>query len=421
MAQNPNQPRAYDVVLGGKTPTPIDGAVLGGLSGVKRRLLSPVVTQRVDALKETLKYGQQGKDLLIWGLKDSSWQVRQTAYLLLREPDKLISKSSHEPALKQALQDYNPYQLFQCLYRHSTPHSTAYSVTISPDSQLLISGGNDKNIKVRSLHTGRILRTFSGHSGSVYAVAISPDGQTLVSGSWDSTIKVWNLNTAGGSIAQGIASTSRILGDGLLQTLSGHSAEVNSVTISPDGQTLVSGSEDETINLWELRTGELKTTLTGHSKGVKSVAVSPDGKTLASGSADETINLWNLRTGELLRTLAGHSNGVKSVAISPDGQILVSSGQDKTIQLWHLHTGELYSRLTEHWGEVNSVVISSDGQTLISGSRDETIRLWHLATGAQLYSLEGHQAAVAGVAISPDGQKIVSSSWDQTIRVWGVR
>lgn len=416
MAQNPNQPRAYDAVLGGQTPAPVDGAVLGGLPGVKRRLVSSVVAQRVTALKEALKYGQSGLDLVIDALKDSSWQVRQTAYSLLQ--------GSNDPSLQQALEEYNPYQLIQCLYRHSTPQSTTYSVAISPDGQILVSGGSDKTIKVRSLHTGRILRTLSGHSGSVYAVAISPDGQTLVSGSWDKTIKLWSLNTvgnAGGTPApRGVAPTRRILSDGLLHSLSGHSGEVNSVAISPDGRTLASGSEDQTIKLWDLRTGKLLSTLTGHSDGVKSVAFSPDGNTLVSGSADYTIKLWHPQTGELIHTLSGHSNWVKSTAISPDGSLLASGSQDKTIKLWHLHTGELLSTLSGHWGEVNSVVISSDGHTLVSCSWDETIRLWHMGTGTELHSLEGHQGGIACVAISPDGQKIVSGSWDQTIRVWGV-
>lgn len=416
MIKNSNQPRAYDVVLGDQIPVPVNGAVLGGLPGVKRRLLNPAVAQRVAALKETLQYGQEGKDLLIWALKDASWQVRQTAYQLLEQFNQLMGKQADEPTLKQALQESNPYQLFQCLYRHPTRQFTAYSIQISPDGQLLISGGSDKIITIRSLSSGKVLRTLSGHSGSVYTVAVTPDGQTVVSGSSDNTIKVWDLRTA---LIQ-----SRALSDGLICTLSGHSAEVTCVAISLDGKVLVSGSNDTTIQVWQLPVGgevpvSPSQTLTGHLDEVKSVAMSPDGQILASGSTDETIQLWNLQTGERLQTIDAHNQGVKAMTFSSDGKILVSGGEDKTIKLWQLPTGDLLQTLSGHWGEVNSLSISPDGQTLVSASWDQTIRLWHLATGAHLHSLEEHLDSIAAIAISPDGQKIVSSSWDKTIRVWG--
>ncbi|MFM6499032.1 MAG: protein kinase domain-containing protein [Dolichospermum sp.] len=122
----------------------------------------------------------------------------------------------------------------------------------------------------------------------------------------------------------------------LQQTLTGHSSSVYSLAYSPDGQTLASGSSDNTIKLWNPRTGELLQTLTGHSDGVSEITYSPDGQTLASGSHDRTIKLWNPRTGELLQTLTGHSNSVRSLAYSPDGQTLASGSEDKTIKIWRL-------------------------------------------------------------------------------------
>ena len=77
-----------------------------------------------------------------------------------------------------------------------------------------------------------------------------------------------------------------------LLTLTGHEDTVVSVAISPDGQTLVSGSQDKTIKVWELSTGKLVHTLTGHADEVWSVAISPDGQTLVSGSRDKTIKVW---------------------------------------------------------------------------------------------------------------------------------
>ena len=145
------------------------------------------------------------------------------------------------------------------------------------------------------------IRTLTGHENPVHSVAISPDGQTLASGSDNQTIKLWNLKT----------------GD-LLHTLTEHTDWVWSVVISPDGQTLVSGSYDNTIKLWNLKTGDLLHTLTEHKSFVLSVAFSPDGQTLASGSGDSTIKLWNLKTGDLLRTLTGHE---RDVGVSPSVQM----------------------------------------------------------------------------------------------------
>ena len=164
---------------------------------------------------------------------------------------------------------------------------------------------------------GNLLQTLTGHSNWVWSVAYSPDGQTLASGSLDNTIKLWNVNTGN-----------------LLQTLKGHSELVNSVAYSPDGQTVASGSLDKTIKLWNINTGNLLQTLEGYYI----VAYSPDGQTLAlaSGSDDKTIKLWDVNTGNLLQTLEGHSNSVLSVAYSPDGQTVASGSLDNTIKIWRL-------------------------------------------------------------------------------------
>ncbi|MEH2201094.1 AAA-like domain-containing protein, partial [Nostoc sp.] len=117
-----------------------------------------------------------------------------------------------------------------------------------------------------------------------------------------------------------------------------HSKPVNSVVFSPDGKTLASASDDETIKLWNLDTGKEINTLKGHSDWVNSVVFSPDGKTLASASGDKTIKLWNLDTGKVINTLKGHNDSVYSVVFSPDGKTLASASGDKTIKLWNLET-----------------------------------------------------------------------------------
>jgi hypothetical protein len=114
--------------------------------------------------------------------------------------------------------------------------------------------------------------------------------------------------------------------------LEGHTAAVYSVTWSPDGKTLASGSLDKTVKLWDAATDKLLSTL--YSGAVQSVAWSPDGKTLASGSFDRTVKLWDAATGKLSATLKGHNDAVFSVAWSPDGKTLASGSFDKTVKLW---------------------------------------------------------------------------------------
>jgi len=205
-----------------------------------------------------------------------------------------------------------------------------------------------------------------------------------------------------------------------LRTLRGHTAAVFSVALSADGQTLVSGSLDKTIKVWNLSTGKEIRTLTGHTDAIWSVALSADGRTLVSGSLDKTIKVWNLSTGKELRTLTGHKYDIRSVVLSADGRTLVSGSLDKTIKVWNLSTGKELRTLKGHTSGVTCVVLSADGQTLVSGSSDHTIKVWNLSIGKEIRTLIGHTDAVTSVVLSADGQTLVSGCWDATIMWWGM-
>src|SRR6185312_10601247 len=247
----------------------------------------------------------------------------------------------------------------------------------------------------------KLLRTLEGHQGPVHSVAFDPQGETLASGSDDNTVKLWDAGSGK-----------------LLRTLGGHWDWVLSVAFDPQGGTLASGSKDNKVKLWEVRSGKRLRTLEGHQGAVWSVAFDPQGGTLASGSEDKTVKLWETRSGKRLRTLEGHQRDVYSVAFDPQGGKLASGSSDHTVKLWEARSDELLHTLEGHQKAVWSVAFDPKAGTLASGSWDNTVRLWEVRSGKLLRTLEGHTEAVDIVSFSPDGRLLASKSGDSTIRLW---
>lgn len=115
---------------------------------------------------------------------------------------------------------------------------------------------------------------------------------------------------------------------------------VESVAWSPNGSTLVSGSDDYTVQIWDPIKATCLKTLTGHNSFVWSVMYSPDGNGIASSSDDDTVKVWDVATGKCLHTLVGHGDDVRTVVYNPNGTRLASGSDDHTIKLWNPKTGE---------------------------------------------------------------------------------
>ena len=164
-----------------------------------------------------------------------------------------------------------------------------------------------------------------------------------------------------------------------VHTLHGHTSLVTSVAYSPDGSNIVSGSQDNTIRIWNATTGQsVASPFQGHTKPITSVAYSPDGTNIVSGSQDKTIRVWNSRTGQSVADpFWGHADYVISVAYSPDGTNIVSGSEDKTIRVWNPITGQsVAGPFQGHTRPVTSVAYSPDGTYVVTGSRDFSIKVW---------------------------------------------
>ncbi|KAJ3471850.1 hypothetical protein MRS44_001949 [Fusarium solani] len=162
------------------------------------------------------------------------------------------------------------------------------SVTFSPDMQLIASGSEDGSITVWETSTGARLTRLEGpegHRKSILSVAFSPDGETLVSASFDQTIKLWHLGMP--------IQTQSTWEVKCIKTLQGHMNILNSVTFTPDGNGLLSGFRDSSLEFWDRKTGMAQFMLQGHTDTIYSVAVSPRGGIFATASADGEARVWS--------------------------------------------------------------------------------------------------------------------------------
>ncbi len=204
--------------------------------------------------------------------------------------------------------------------------SDVESVAFSPDNARVVTGSRDKTVEIWDVQTGAILRLLDGQ-GEVFSVAYSPDGRFVAAGSGSSgsgspgRVSVWDANTGA-----------------LLWTRNAHSERCLCVTFSADGLTLGSAGNDNTVRLWNPKTGQLKQMLEAHDVlMVCGVAFSPDGKQVASGGSDGRARLWDLAKNEIVRAFPRQESTVQSVAFAPDGKLLACGGANGVVNLWRVH------------------------------------------------------------------------------------
>jgi WD40 repeat protein len=302
------------------------------------------------------------------------------------------------------------------------------SVAFSPDGKRLATGAGwgsvtgaliDRAVRVWDAETGQELYSVKGHASEVTSVAFSPDGSRLASACRDGTVKVWDATTS---------QEARAVPAGIL---------------SPAGKHLA-GAVGNEVKVWDTQTGRETLTLTGHTARVESVAFSPDGQRLVSAAADRTVKVWDAQTGRELLTFKGFAGpvddrdsvlgGMGLVAFSPDGQRLVSGARPlpgqgprasgplpgqgprasgplpgqgpRLIKVWDAQTGkELFSLQSAGMG-----VFSPDGKRLASGSK-----VWDSQTGKELLTLQG--GGGGSLFFSLDGRRLTSLGVGR-LKVW---
>jgi WD40 repeat protein len=242
-------------------------------------------------------------------------------------------------------------------------------------------------------------------------VVFSPEGRRLFYASEEGTLVLWDVAT--GEEIKRWEKQGRVV----------------SAALSPDGrQAMIGFSTDQKkasqINLPEppARNKKLAEVRRRVWANVNSyfTRFSPDGKSYLACGDGHTVRLWDSASGTVLHDFEGHKSHSDSAAFTPDGTQMISSSTDKTLRLWNVATGQFIREFIGHTETVYSTEVSPDGKRILSGSADCTLRLWNLETGEQVRVLTGHQALCKGV-FTPDGQQIFSWSADGVLKRWETR
>lgn len=291
------------------------------------------------------------------------------------------------------------------------------SVAISPDGQTIVGSyrepPNSRFFKTLTDvwdSTGK-LRFSLGELLNADTFTISPDNKMLANATNEDTVRVWDLSTGE-----------------IVNTLPESNGNRNKIVWVSNEQVLVGSLGQTAVKLWNSVTGEVIGTVgvpNADSGQVSSLALSPSGNILAISYTSGEVKLWNLPARKAIRTIKiSSTDDFATSAISPDERILAVIDGSGYLRLWNLNSGELIRTLMESNNEgsssltVKPLTISKDGKLIVCGLADGRIKLWNFQTGELLRSLGAHSNGVESIVFSPDNKTLLSGGADGKVKIW---
>lgn len=249
-------------------------------------------------------------------------------------------------------------------------------------------------------------RTLSAHDADVTAICVSKNGQLAASADKDGRIDIWDT-TAWTALAT--------LGD------SADTKSVSALAFSSDGKLLAAAGKSDRVVIWDLASRQRTYTLE-LKETVTSLAFYPAGGSIVIGTKDSSIAIWNYRNNKIRQIKT--DNDVLAVAVSPDGKLVASGGQDKNVTTWDANNGARLHTMTGHSNDVTALLFSPGGKQIISAGTDKKIIIWEAKNGTRKQELAGHDDDIVALGISKDGQRLASSESKRgggMLFVWDLR
>ncbi|CAI5756280.1 unnamed protein product [Candida verbasci] len=321
----------------------------------------------------------------------------------LNNTKKLVKTFDNISYLKHRRAIIEHYKKFELYGSQTIPGNTRAlgSVTFNPKCDSIAVGSWDGSISILDASTLEIKQSHR----NFHTEKVTLDfGDILVSGGNEGTIILWN-DSKPTPIKQA------------------HSNRITSLKLHHLNY-LLSTSFDQTWKFWDLTKQTEVCQQEGHSKEIFTSSLHPDGSIFTTSGLDGIIKIWDLRSGRLLTNLIGHSKPVYSLDWSNNGNYLASGSGDCSIKIWDFRqlnrsNEEIYT-IPAHTKLVSDLKFSNDGNTLISSSYDECINIWSVNNWIKIKSLKGHNDKVMNIDINNEESSIISSGWERTIKLWKI-
>lgn len=279
------------------------------------------------------------------------------------------------------------------------------SILFEYNSGQLITGGQDRSIKMWDTNTGSLSRTLYGCLGSVLDLTMTHDNKSVIAASSSNNLYVWDVNSGR-----------------VRHTLTGHADKVCAVDVSKiSNRHVVSAAYDRTIKVWDLQKGYCNNTIIFHSN-CNALCFSMDGQTICSGHVDGNLRLWNIQTGKLLSEVAAHSQAITSISVSRNGNVVLTSGRDNMHNLFDIRTLEVCSTLRATGNRVASnwsrSCLSPDDNHVAAGSADGSVYIWSISKADIVSTLKEHTTPVLCCSWSGLGKPLASADKNGYVCTW---
>ncbi len=284
------------------------------------------------------------------------------------------------------------------------PDSPVYSVAFDLTNKIVAVYANNKSVRIWN-QKGRLESGFKLTLNNITCAEVSPNGQSILTGSSDGVVRLFDINSK------------------LLKSFRAHDTPISTVLFSNDGRVIFTRSEKNVVIKWKLM-GNMPQTLKGHQGSVIAVAYHPNRNLIVSGSSDNTVKIWDLNEINEPKTIAGFSGAVRSVTFGPDYECFLVNTSKGPPQVFDLEGKGIPDEKDKFksvpLSPIQSVKFAADGNFILIKTDDGSLELLSKTGEVQKRFHDLLRGPVQSAIFSPDGESIIAGFNNGKIRSWNL-